>query len=196
MMNTEQFFAPEQYVTDEFTIRSYLPGDGLLLAEAVNASYEHLTRFMPWAKPHTDATEAEQIVRRFRGEYLLNTNFVLGVFSPDGKRLLGSSGFHLREGELDNRAAEIGMWIRANAAHKGLGTRVLRAVLAWGFSEWPWERLTWRCNEENAASRRVAEKAGMLFEGRFRGNTRLPDGTRETTLAFAALKEEWGGGNR
>jgi len=195
-MNTEPFFAPDQYVTAEFTIRSYVPGDGPLLAEAVNASYEHLRRFMPWAKPHTEEVEAEQTVRRFRGEYLLSTNFVLGIFSPDGKRLLGGSGFHLREGELDNRAAEIGMWIRADAAHRGLGARVLRALLTWGFSEWPWERLTWRCNEENVASRRTAEKAGMQLEGRFRGNIRLPDGTRETTLAFAALKSEWGSGNQ
>ncbi len=122
-MNTEPFFAPDQYVTEAFTVRSYVPGDGPLLAEAVNASYEHLTRFLPWAKPHTDETEAEQTVRRFRGEYLLNTNFVLGIFSPDGKRLLGGSGFHLREGDLSNRAAEIGMWIRADAARQGLGTR-------------------------------------------------------------------------
>lgn len=190
-MDTEPFFAPDHYATAEFTVRSYVPGDGPLLAEAVNASYEHLKRFMEWAKPHTEVTEAEQTVRRFRGEYLLATNFVLGVFSPDDKRLLGGSGFHLREGELDNRAAEIGMWIRAEAAHKGLGPRVLRAVLTWGFSEWPWERLTWRCNEENIASRRTAEKAGMQLEGRFRANVRLPDGARETTLAFAALKGEW-----
>ncbi|HOU14337.1 MAG TPA: GNAT family protein [Anaerolineae bacterium] len=191
-MTTEPFFAPEHYVTEEFTIRSYVPGDGPLLAEAVNASYEHLKRFMVWAKPHTEEIEAEQTVRRFRGEYLLSTNFVLGIFSPDGKRLLGGSGFHLREGELSNRAAEIGMWIRADAAHKGLGPRVLRAILTWGFTEWPWERLTWRCNEENIASRRTAERAGMQFEGRFRAVTRLPDGTRETTLLFAALKGEWG----
>jgi RimJ/RimL family protein N-acetyltransferase len=191
-MSTKPFFAPEWYVTDDFTVRGYLPGDGPLLAEAVNASYDHLKRFMPWAKPHTEDVEPEQTVRRWRGEYLLSTNFTLGIFAPDGKRLLGSSGFHLREGELDNRAAEIGMWIRTDAAHKGLGPQVLRAILTWGFTEWPWERLTWRCNEENVASRRTAEKAGMQLEGRLRANVKLPDGTRETTLCFAALKEEWG----
>ncbi len=195
-MNTELFVAPDQYITAEFTLRSYMPGDGPLLAEAVNVSYEHLRHFMPWAKPYTAESEAEQTVRRWRGEYLLASNFTLGIFAPDGKQLLGSSGFHLREGELSNRAAEIGMWIRADAAGQGLGTRVLRAILTWGFSDWPWERLTWRCLEQNIASRRVAEKAGMQFEGRFRAAVRLPDGTRETTLAFAALKDEWVSGNR
>lgn len=37
-METEPFFAPDHYLTAEFTIRSYVPGDGPLLAEAVNAS--------------------------------------------------------------------------------------------------------------------------------------------------------------
>lgn len=191
-MNTKPFFAPDQYITEDFTVRSYMPGDGPLLAEALDASYDHLKRFMDWAKPHTENVEAEQTARRFRGEYLLATNFTLGIFTPDGKRQLGGSGFHLREGELSNHAAEIGMWIRADAVRQGLGTRALRAILTWGFSEWPWERLAWRCNELNVASRRTAEKAGMQFEGRLRAIRLLPDGTRENTLCFAALKDEWG----
>ena len=190
-MDTEPFFAPDHYATAEFTVRSYVPGDGPLLAEAVNASYEHLKRFMEWAKPHTEVTEAEQTVRRFRGEYLLATNFVLGVFSPDDKRLLGGSGFHLREGELDNRAAEIGMWIRAEAAGKGLGTAVLKELLTWGFTVWPWERLAWRCDGRNLASRRTAEKAGMVHEGVLRRHLLMPDGSRRDTVLFAMLKDEW-----
>ena len=190
-MNDTPFFAPERLVADEFTIRCYMPGDGSLMAEAVNASYDHLRIFMPWAQPHTEVVQAEQTVRSWRAKYLLSTDFVLGIFSPDNRRLLGSSGFHLREGGLENRAAEIGMWIRANAAGEGLGTSVLCAVLEWGFSAWPWDRLTWHCDERNIASRCTAEKAGMLYEGRLRGVRLLPDGKRENTLGFAALRSEW-----
>lgn len=190
-MGNKPFFAPEQVVTGDFIVRSYRPGDGALLAEAVNVSYEHLRTFMPWAQPHTEVEQAEQTVRGFRARYLLSTDFVLGIFSPDNKRLLGSSGFHLREGQLEDRVAEVGMWVRVDAARKGLGTSVLRAILEWGFSVWPWDRLTWRCDERNVASRRVAEKAGMLYEGRFRGVRLMPDGTRENTLCFAALRGEW-----
>jgi len=195
-MSTSPFFAPEYFATEAFTLRCYMPGDGSLLAEAVNVSYEHLKLFLPWAKPYTEDVEAEQTVRRFRAEYLLNTNFVLAIWSPEdassSKRLLGGSGFHLREGDLGDRAAEVGMWIRADAAGQGLGTRALRAVLEWGFAAWPWDRITWRCDARNVASRRVAEKAGMQFEGRLRGVRLLPDGTREDILCFAALRGECG----
>lgn len=187
----DHFFAPERWTEAEFLIRSYLPGDGPLVAEALNNSYAHLRTFMPWAKPQTTEAEAERTARRFRARYLRNEEFVLGVFAVDARRLLGGTGFHLREGGLDNRSAEIGMWIRADAAGQGLGTRALCAMLTWGFRAWPWERLAWRCSARNLASRRTAEKAGMQQEGRLRAHRRLPDGTRDDTLCFAALKGSW-----
>ncbi|HUM37468.1 MAG TPA: GNAT family protein, partial [Anaerolineae bacterium] len=105
--------------------------------------------------------------------------------------LLGGSGFHLREGGLPQRAAEIGMWIRADAAGKGLGTAVLRALLTWGFTEWPWERLAWRCDGRNLASRRTAEKAGLTHEGVLRQHLLLADGSRRDTYLYAMLKADW-----
>lgn len=191
-MNLNHFFAPERLEAREFIIRSYLPGDGPLLSEAVNASYEHLKTFMDWAKPHQTVEESETLVRKFRANYLTNEDYGLGIFSPDESRLLGSSGFHPREWEgLLNRSAEIGMWIRENAAGQGLGTRVLHAMLDWGFIEWPWERLAWRCDGRNVVSQRVAEKAGMQREGVLRAHHRLHDGSRQDTYCYAILKDEW-----
>ncbi len=190
-MNEEPFFAPDRLVTDDFTIRSYMPGDGPLMAEAVNASYDHLKAYMPWAQPHTGVAQAEKTIRTMRGKYLLSTEFVLGIFAPNNGRLLGSSGFHLRHGGLESGIAEIGMWIRVDAAGQGLGTHALCAILEWGFTEWPWERLVWHCDARNIASRRTAEKAGMLYEGRMRGVYPQSDGTRQDSLCFGALRGEW-----
>lgn len=190
-MEPEHFLAPERYVTPGFVVRSYEAGDGALLAHAVTASYEHLKTFMPWAKPYQSVEESEMIVRRFRGRYLTNEDFVLGIFNVDEQRLLGGSGFHLREGGLTHLSAEIGMWIRADAAGKGLGTAVLRALLTWGFTEWPWERLAWRCDGRNVASRRTAEKAGMGQEGVLREHVLMPDGSRRDTHLYAVLRREW-----
>ncbi|MBN1873242.1 MAG: GNAT family N-acetyltransferase [Anaerolineae bacterium] len=190
-MSQSYFFAPERWATSRFIVRCYRPGDGPLLADAVNTSYEHLKSFMVWAQPHTSLEDAEQLVRRWRARYLMNSEFVLGIFSSDERRLLGSSGFHLREEGLENRAAEIGMWIRADAAGQGLGTAVLQAMLHWGFTVWPWERLVWRCNCRNDASRRTAEKGGMMLEGTFRAYERRSDGKRDDFFYFSALREEW-----
>lgn len=190
-MNFDRFVPPEMVKTDDYIVRSYLPGDGERLAEALDASYEHLAPWMPWAKPHTAVGEAERTARFFRARYLTNQEFVLAIFDSDRSRCLGGSGFHLREGPLDNRSAEIGMWIHASYAGQGLGTQVLCTILDWGFSAWPWERLSWRCSAQNLASRRTAEKAGMILEGTLRAQRRLDDGSREDTLVFSALRDTW-----
>jgi RimJ/RimL family protein N-acetyltransferase len=82
------------------------------------------------------------------------------------------------------------MWIRADEAGRGLGTDVLRALLRWGFGEWPWKRLAWRCDARNVASIRVAEKAGMRREGVLRSHMLTPARERRDTVCYALLRDE------
>jgi RimJ/RimL family protein N-acetyltransferase len=183
--------APERHATQGFVLRSYDLGQGPLLSAAVNESYEHLRPWLPWAKPHQSVEESERLVRQFRGRYLLAQDFVLGIFSSDEKRLLGGTGFHLREGPLSSGCAEIGMFIRQSEAGRGLGTHVLTRLLQWGFTEWPWLRLSWRCDQRNVASIRVAEKAGLRHEGVLRGQpAHVGDGRRDTAC-YASTRPEW-----
>ena len=186
----EYLFAPDRFETETLVLRSYQPGDGAKLFEAVDASREHLAPWMPWVDAYHKDEDGERYARETRGKYLLATNFGLAIFPPDESELWGGCGFHLREGGLANPAAEMGMWIRASQAGGGLGTKALEALIEWGFSEWPWLRLSWRCDERNAASRRVAEKAGMRLEGTLRSHFEARDGERRDTLCFAILKGE------
>lgn len=188
----EAFFAPLRHETPAFVLRSFDVGDGPKLADAVNSSYDHLHEFMAWAKPFQSIEESERRVREFRARFLTHKDFVIGVFSVDDRQLLGSCGFHLREGPLSSGNAEIGMWVRASAAGQGLGTAILKAMLAWGFTAWPFERLSWRVWPHNAASIRTAEKAGMLYEGRARSfSINHHDGKRLDSLMYGLTKADW-----
>jgi len=183
--------APDRFVGDGFVVRCYDVGDGALLSDAVNESYEHLRQWMPWATPHQTVETSERLVRQFRGRYLLAEDFVLGIFSADETRLLGGSGFHLREGPLSARCAEIGMFIRHSESGRGLGAEALATIVRWGFTEWPWLRLSWRCDERNVASVRVAQKSGLRLEGVLRGQrAEVGDGRRDTAC-YAVTKAEW-----
>lgn len=187
----EYLTGPDRFEARGFVLQSYDVGDGPLLAEAVNESYDHLRTWMPWAKPHQTVEESEQLVRQFRGRYLLAQDFVIGVFTPDHQRLLGGTGFHLREGPLSSGCAEIGMFIRQSESGKGLGTRVLEAMLQWGFGEWPWLRLSWHCDTRNLTSSRVATKAGLQLEGVLRGLPwRVGEGRRDMAC-YALTKSDW-----
>lgn len=176
-----------------FNIRAWTRQDAALKQQTAQ-SYEHLAPWMPWVKKEESLEEAQKIVNHLVEQYDRNLDFVLAITSTDERTLLGGTGFHLREGPLESKCAEVGLWIAEDRAGYGLGTRALRAMLAWGFSEWPFLRLSWRCDSRNEPSRRVAEKAGMLHEGTLRGQqAEVGDGRRDT-LCFAALKGEWGVG--
>jgi RimJ/RimL family protein N-acetyltransferase len=181
---------PDRHEAADVILRSFQPGDGERMAEAVNASYDHLKTFMIWAVPHQPVARAEQKCREFRGQWLLGKDFPIGIWAPDESRLLGGSGYHLREGALELGNAEIGMWIRADAAGRGLGTKVLATLLRGGFTEWPWQRLSWRCSSANLVSQRVAEKAGLQREGTLRSHGVQPDGQRRDTVCYALLRSD------
>ena len=63
------------------------------------------------------------------------------------------------------RGAHIGYWIDESHANKGLTTRAVREVARFGFEELRLHRIEIALRPENAASKRVAEKAGFTFEG-------------------------------
>ncbi len=185
----EYFVAPDSCRAEGFILRSYEPGDGPELRRSVTASYEHLKTFMPWAKPDQTEEESEHLARQFRARWLLGEDFVIGIWSPDGSELWGGCGYHLREGGLEVRNAEMGMWIHAGQSGRGLGTAALKELIDWGFSEWPWLRLAWRCDPANVGSIRVAEKAGMTQEGILKSQSLSPDGERRDTLSYEVLND-------
>jgi RimJ/RimL family protein N-acetyltransferase len=188
-MSNSTFLAPLAHIAGDLTLRAYRPGDGPALQRAVVASYEHLRPWMLWAKVEQSVEESEMICRRFAGRYLLNEEFTLGIWIGD--ELVGGTGYHLRQGGLDLGVAEIGMWVSASRASGGLGTRALAALLEWGFTAWPWQRLVWRCDTRNLASARVAEKGGLTREATFRSDALAVDGSRRDTHVYAILRDEW-----
>lgn len=187
----EDFIPPDEFLAERVLLRSYRPGDGAELCAATVESFEHLRPWMTWATETQSEAEAERRARANRGHWLLGNDFVIAIRTPDDRRFLGGAGYHLREGPLATRNAEIGMWIRASEAGKGIGSAALAALLEWGFTEWPWRRLSWRCDAENAASRRIARKAGLAEEGVLRRHGRAPSGEVRDTVCHAILKEEW-----
>ena len=63
------------------------------------------------------------------------------------------------------RGGHIGYWISQDHANKGLTTRAVREVTRYGLEELRLHRIEINLRPENAASKRVAEKAGFIFEG-------------------------------
>jgi RimJ/RimL family protein N-acetyltransferase len=185
---------PELAKSDAFLIRGWAERDGAALYEAVDSSREHL-RSMSWIRDVGSVAAGRDYVCKSRAWFLLDNDFDLAIWTPDERRVLGGTGFHPRGAKvLPARTADISMWIREDAAGRGLGSAVLRELLRWGFADWEWMRLTWHCDASNLASVRCAEKAGMLREGTLRGEYDETTQGRRDTACFGLCRVDYEAG--
>jgi RimJ/RimL family protein N-acetyltransferase len=123
--------------------------------------------------------EAEQ---RARGEHL-----GLLIVDPGNGRLEGSVGVvHVdsREGRC-----ELGYWIARDSRGRGLATRAVRLLSGWVFENLPVDRIEIHAEPENAASRRVAERAGFTLEGVLRSYL-VNKGLRRDAASYSLLRGE------
>ena len=170
-------------------IRCWEPRDALLLKEAVDSSLEHLRPWMPWAHDEPQSLDEKvALLRLFRGNFDLGEDFVYGVFSVDESEALGGTGLHPRSGE---GALEIGYWVRAGSAGRGLGTTVAAALTKVGIERGGVERIEIRVDPANEVSCRIPRRLGFREEGTLRRRLPTADGSpRRDAVVFSLLAEE------
>jgi RimJ/RimL family protein N-acetyltransferase/SAM-dependent methyltransferase len=102
-----------------------------------------------------------EVVRRWRREWSDGTSasFALRV-APDGAAI-GMAELQPRP----RGAANISYAVVPAHRGRGLATRAVRLLSAVGLTRFSYRRIELRCDAENVASRRVAERAGFALEG-------------------------------
>jgi RimJ/RimL family protein N-acetyltransferase len=76
----------------------------------------------------------------------------------------------------------VGYWVKDGARRRGVATRALELVSRWAIHELGVERLWLTTAPENAASQRVAVKAGFSREALLRAHVRFGNGRRDSVL--------------
>lgn len=84
---------------------------------------------------------------------------------------------------------EVGYWVRRDARGRGIATRALRLLARWALEEQRLVRLQLTAEPGNAASQRVAEKAGFTREGLLRRYLNFGDEHRDGFM-FSLLPGE------
>lgn len=108
------------------------------------------------------------------------------TLASDG-RLLGTVGLTIRPAE---RSAELGYWIGAPYWGNGYGTEAARALIDFGFTALPLDRIHAHHFARNPASGRVMVKAGMQ-EAFFRAAAVEKSGEREDVRGYAITRAQW-----
>ena len=182
---------PYRIETERLVLRCYDPADAQALRDAVDTSREHLAQWMPWARgPQSSFAETMQLLRTFRGDFDLDTNYVYGVFARDESRVLGGAGLHPRGG---TGSLEIGYWIRRDAARQGYATETAAALARVGFEVCGLARVDVQIDVGNEASLGVARKLGFTRDGviRHRLDPLEDGGPRRDSVFFTMLSEQF-----
>ena len=104
--------------------------------------------------------------------------------------LVGACG--LVNWEAEHARAEVGFVLSREYWGRGLMSEAVRAILRFGFERMNLNRIEARCIAENAASARVMEKAGMVYEGTLRQREYIKGAYRDIKL-YAILKKGFPG---
>ena len=116
----------------------------------------------PAYEDHDTRPSFYQMVRMLNREARAGRSYSFFIWS--GNNLVGQITMGgVMYGAL--RGAHIGYWVDRNYANRGFTTQAVKLVTAFGFSQLGLHRMEINVRPENAASCRVAEKAGFVIEG-------------------------------
>jgi RimJ/RimL family protein N-acetyltransferase len=91
-----------------------------------------------------------------------------------------------------NRVLHIGStWIGREFQGTGLNGAVKQLLLHHAFFTMGFEKVEFRVDERNLASRKAVEKLGCALEGILRQNVYLTDGFKRNTCCYGLLRSEW-----
>ena len=158
---------------DDILLRPWRPDD----AEAVYRACQdvEIQRWIPIPRPYEMAHAVGYVTEVAPGNWAKRTGAYFGAFDARTGELLGS--MTLVGMDLDAGVAELGYWTAPAARGRGVATITGRAVSTWGFERLGLQRLIWRADLGNHASRLVALRIGFTMEGTQRGGLLAVDGS-------------------
>jgi RimJ/RimL family protein N-acetyltransferase len=170
---------PMPIETPRLYLRNVLPGDGKAMFEAKAESFDHLRKWMPWAKELGTEEGYEIVARENHAEFILRKDIMIVGFEKksDGTpgRFVTATGLHRMD--WDRGYFEIGYYVRSSAQNKGYATESTNALIRYAFNALSASKIGICHAEGNEESRRVIEKLGFVKEGVFKDSAHLPDGT-------------------
>ncbi len=112
------------------------------------------------------------------------------IFDKKYSRFAGSTRF----GHIDaqNKVIHIGWtWLGDDFRGTGLNHHIKFLMLQYAFERLKFEKVEFRIDERNTASRKATEKLGAKLEGILRKNVLVKDRYRRNTCCYGILKKEW-----
>jgi RimJ/RimL family protein N-acetyltransferase len=174
---------PMPIMTERLLITGPQVGEGAVVNAAIVESFAAINRWMDWAKVLPTPDETEKFMRESVANFVARRTFHLNIWNRGQTRLIGCTG--LIAHNWSPKVFEIGYWTRKSEAGKGYMTEAVVAVADYAFKVIKADRVFIRCDDRNAASARVAEKAGFILEGVMRNDSLDNQGGLRSSRVYA-----------
>jgi RimJ/RimL family protein N-acetyltransferase len=172
---------------DGVALRPWEAADADVLATRLNGD-RAITEFLDRIPQPYTRDDALAYIRHCAEAWRTGSNSNFAILVEDISGPVGSVGIRWKH----DAVAEIGYWLAESARGRGVTTTAARLVSRWAFDVDPeLARLQLRADATNAASNRVAEKAGFIREGVLRSanyNSRLE--RRVDWVVWSLLRDE------
>jgi RimJ/RimL family protein N-acetyltransferase len=138
-----------------------------------------------WASAPVSGYTEEQLAA---GEQAAQRLWLLGngaqfAVADEDDECVGLAGLGIYTARQLPDTAEAGFSMAPHARNRGYATAALRTLAEWGIDALGLARVVWRAQIGNEASRRVAEKAGLTYEGIARTAWKQRDECRDVWVA-------------
>jgi len=173
-MGQDRGMEPVELREADLVLRPFRPGD----AEAVLSACQdpRIQRWTNIPRPYLPRHAIDFVTGYSEHAWRTGTGAPMGVFDAATGDLLGSNGLIMVQ--RDYRMGEVGYWVAPWARGRGVATAATRAVARWGQTALGLERIAWRAEVGNQASRVVAHRLGFRMEGVLRAGAPRHDGHR------------------
>ncbi|HSY25835.1 MAG TPA: GNAT family N-acetyltransferase [Polyangiaceae bacterium] len=139
------------------------PADASDLWFAVDSSRAHLEKWLPWVPFNTDMDASWRYCEASASDWDHTRALRFSIRERSTRRFLGVVGLesvaHLHQ------SADLGYWLRADAARRGYMSEAARATVQWAFKRLSAHRIRVAAATDNVASLGVIRKLGFHFEG-------------------------------
>lgn len=185
-----EFHGPAYRIqTPRLVIRCPQPKDASLMVEAIQENLEHLRPWMLWIANEPEPLQDKiERMRKMRGRFDLDEDYIYGIFDLQEMRLLGSTGLHTRVGP---KAREIGYWIHKDYINQGLATESSAALVRVAFEIDQVQRVEIHCAPDNQRSAAIPRKLGFIHEATLRNRTPLPEGGLRDSMIWSLFAENY-----
>jgi ribosomal-protein-serine acetyltransferase len=176
---------PEFDLSGGVRLRPLTEADADELYELVDANRTYLARWMPWAEAQTWAGALE-FIRMVAEQAATDRGFQVAL-TVEGS-IAGLVGYHALD--RDNRRVSIGYWLAEDVQGRGLMTRAVSALIDYAFDVWGLHRVEIRSAVDNARSRALCERLGLVEEGLLREAEAFTDRYHDLVV-YSVLAPEW-----